>query len=149
MTELTGRCFCGAVRWRAVGPVLWAAHCHCEDCRRAASSDYVSWLGASRAGVMWEGPRQFHRSSPGVTRSFCATCGAAMSYESDAFPSETHLYAATMDQPDQYQPTAHLFWSERLPWVAPQDNLPRHAKGSPDGPSAPQGEADRQADKGV
>ncbi|MEM7598572.1 MAG: GFA family protein [Pseudomonadota bacterium] len=129
MKQLTGRCFCGAVQWTASADILWAAICHCEDCRRAASSDYVSWFGVERKHVTWSGPRQTYHSSSQVTRSFCAKCGAPMSFETDVFPEETHLYAATLDTPEVYEPSAHIFWSERLPWVQPGDDLPRHEKG--------------------
>ncbi|MEM9497000.1 MAG: GFA family protein [Pseudomonadota bacterium] len=129
MTQITGHCFCGECRWAAQLPMLWAALCHCEDCRRAASSDYVSWFGVRRETVTWHGPRVTYASSPGVRRSFCATCGAPMSFETDVFPDETHLYAATLDDPTLYEPQAHIFWSERLPWVQVRDDLPRHEKG--------------------
>jgi len=129
---LTGRCGCGAVAWRTDGPMLWRALCHCGDCRRAASADYVSWFGVARAATAWTGERRFHRSSPGVLRSFCATCGAPLSFETDIFPDETHLYAATLDDPSIYRPSAHIFWSERLPWVRFSDDLPKHPKGLQD-----------------
>lgn len=129
MNDLTGHCLCGAVRWKATGPILWAALCHCEDCRRAASSDYVSWLGVVRRFVEWSGPRRTFRSSAKVERSFCKNCGSPLSFETEIFSNETHLYAATLDDPAVYEPTAHIFWSERLPWVQERDVLPTHAKG--------------------
>lgn len=126
---MTGRCLCGATRWRATSEILWMAYCHCEDCRRAASSDYVSWVGVRRDATTWEGPRRFYASSPPVQRSFCGACGAPMSFETDIFPEETHLYAPTFDEPSVYAPTAHLFWSEKLPWIRDWDQLPKHPKG--------------------
>ena len=127
--DLTGRCFCGALTWRVTGPMLWAVMCHCEDCRRAASSDYVSWFGVKQQSVIWQGPRKCYRSSAGVTRSFCGDCGTPTSFESDVFPDETHLYAVTLDDPSSYRPTAHIFWSEHLPWLQVADSLPKHPKG--------------------
>lgn len=129
---LTGRCSCGAVAWRADAPMLWRALCHCEDCRRAVSADYASWFGLERAAVVWRGDRRFHRSSPGVLRSFCSACGSPLSFETEVFPDETHLYAATLDDPSIYRPSAHIFWSERLPWVQVADDLPKHPKGLQD-----------------
>ncbi|MEM1046313.1 MAG: GFA family protein [Pseudomonadota bacterium] len=129
MSDLAGRCFCGAVRWQAAGPMLWAALCHCEDCRRAASADYVSWFGVDRASVVWSGSRSIYRSSPKVQRSFCPICGSPLSFETEIFPDETHLYAVTLDDPSVYEPTAHIFWSERLSWVRVRDDLPTHLKG--------------------
>lgn len=129
MPNLTGRCFCGLVTWQSPSHMLWAALCHCEDCRRAASSDYVSWFGVERPSIEWQGPRRFRQSSPKVMRSFCEHCGTPMSFETEVFPEETHLYAVTLDDPSAYEPTAHIFWSERLPWVHVRDDLPTHAKG--------------------
>ena len=130
--EITGKCQCGALTWRSIGPILWAALCHCGDCRQAASSDYVSWLGLERAATTWSGPRKFYKSSAKVTRSFCGICGSPASFETEVFPDETHVYAASLDNPELYQPTAHIFWSEKLPWVTVSDDLPKHPKGLQD-----------------
>jgi len=132
MSNLSGHCLCGAVRWQADAPILWAALCHCEDCRRAASSDYVSWFGVQKSTVVWQGPRTFFHSSDLVTRSFCENCGSPLSFETEVFPDETHLYAVTLDDATLYQPTAHIFWSERLPWVTTSDTLPKHPRGLQD-----------------
>ncbi|MEO1025166.1 MAG: GFA family protein [Pseudomonadota bacterium] len=120
------------MQWHASPRILWAALCHCEDCRRAASSDYVSWFGVARESVEWSGPRKVYRSSAKVERSFCSSCGAPLSFEAEKFADETHLYAATLDRPELYQPTAHLYWAERLPWVHVRDDLPTYDKGFED-----------------
>ncbi|WP_339758232.1 GFA family protein [uncultured Hoeflea sp.] len=88
---------------------------------------------------MWSGPRQFYRSSPKVVRSFCGACGAPASFETEVFPDETHLYAASLDDPSLYRPTAHIFWSEHLPWVEALDDLPRHEKGLQHAAQSPAG----------
>ncbi|NBB92155.1 MAG: hypothetical protein GVY32_03180 [Gammaproteobacteria bacterium] len=84
--NLSGRCFCGAVRWASDGAILWAAICHCTDCRRAASADYVSWFGVRRCTLSWEGPWQVRHSCEGIARSFCGNCGSPMSFETAVFP---------------------------------------------------------------
>lgn len=129
MRDPSGRCFCGSLRWSVKGAAIWAAHCHCNDCRRAASADYVSWLGVAREDLTWSGPLTRFTSSPGVTRGFCAHCGAPAFFETDIFPGETHLYAASLDDLTQYRPTAHIFWSERVPWLKGSDALAKHDKG--------------------
>ena len=48
---------CGAITYEVAGDMLWAAHCHCEDCQRAAGADYVSWFGVRREAVTWRGRR--------------------------------------------------------------------------------------------
>ena len=54
---------------------------------------------------------------------------AAWTNLAEVFPDETHLYAASLDDPNLYRPTAHIFWSERLPWIELSDDLPKHEKG--------------------
>lgn len=120
---------CGETRYQVKGEMLWTALCHCEDCQRAASSDYVSWFGAEERDTNWVGPLRTFCSSKGVTRSFCGTCGTPMAFESEKFPTEVHLYAASLDDRRQYQPTKHIFWSERVPWYEGSHDLPRHEKG--------------------
>lgn len=126
---ITGGCMCGACRYEAAGDMLWTAYCHCRDCQRAASADYVSWFGMQRAGVTWVGLRQEFESSPGIIRSFCKACGSPLSFESHVFPDETHFYAPSLDDLTIYRPKGHVFWSERVPWLSIIDDLPKHAKG--------------------
>ena len=132
MRKLTGRCFCGAVTWKSSGSILWAAICHCIDCRRAASADYASWFGVHRSSLSWEGPRHALQSSEGIIRSFCGSCGSPMSFETAVFPDQTHLYANSLDVASVYRPQAHIFWSERVPWLTSHDQLPKHEKGLQD-----------------
>ncbi len=113
MAELTGRCACGAVTWQSAGPVLWAGHCHCDSCRRAT----LHWKGDMGASITSNGK---------VTRQFCAKCGAQMSYQFTGWPDESHLYAATLDDPTRFDPKAHFHYAEKLPWVTVDDNLPKY-----------------------
>jgi len=52
-----------------------------------------------------------------------------MSFETAVFPEETHLYAASLNEPTVYRPQAHIFWSERVPWLLCHDDLPKHPEG--------------------
>ncbi len=56
-------------------------------------------------------------SSPGVYRSFCATCGTPMAYERDDLPREIHLYLGTLEHPEEMRPTMEVFCRERLLWL--------------------------------
>jgi hypothetical protein len=52
-----------------------------------------------------------------------------MSFETAVFPDQTHLYANSLEDPSVYEPQAHIFWSERIPWMKSSDELPKHEKG--------------------
>ena len=126
MQRKTGRCLCGAVRFSYEGPEIWRGHCHCESCRRATSSPMTSFLGVPRTAVEFSGtPPQVYPSSPGVRRLFCGTCGSPLAYESERWPDETHLYAASLSDPKDFVPQFHAYYEEHLPWLELADRLPR------------------------
>jgi N-acetylglutamate synthase-like GNAT family acetyltransferase len=122
----TGRCLCGAVRYRFDGPPNWSAHCHCESCRRATSSPMTSFFAVDHDRLAWSGAeRRQYESSPGVFRSFCPRCGSPLTYQSPARQHEIDLYAATLDDPSTFTPELHVLWDERLPWLHISDTLPK------------------------
>ncbi len=131
MPGLTGRCACGAIRYRATSSPFWSAHCHCESCRRVTGAPMASFLGFSKVSVDWQGQRAFRASSPGTTRGFCADCGTPLSYMSTRWPGEIHIYAATLDDPALFVPESHVHWAERVPWLRIEDDLPKHPHRGP------------------
>jgi hypothetical protein len=133
--ELAGGCLCGAVRFRAAGPPLWVAHCHCESCRRATAAAMATYAGYPRARVVFtKGRPASHGSSPGVTRGFCAGCGTPLGYESTRWPGELHLFLCTFDDPAALAPRAHVHTAEQLAWLHLADGLPRYARTAAEGP---------------
>lgn len=127
MADLSGRCACGAVSWTSPGPILWAGHCHCASCRRACSAPFTSFFGVPRDSVVWTGQMTERVTSDGkVTRKHCPACGSQMTYQFAGWPDETHLYAATLDDPTRFVPEAHYHFAERVPWIEVADTLPRY-----------------------
>ena len=122
----TGRCLCGAIRFRFGGEPNWITHCHCESCRRATSSPLTTFVSVPREGFAFEGeePVAF-ASSPEATRRHCARCGSPLSYEHEDYPGEIHLYVASLDRSDGIAIEAHDFWSERVAWLHVADDLPK------------------------
>ena len=122
-----GRCLCGAVRYRFdPARIRWQGHCHCESCRRNCAAPMTSYFGVLDDGWRWTGsaPRSYAHSDH-AQRLFCGTCGTPMAYRSTRHPGEIHFYAASLDDPETYAPTAHFHWSERVSWLHLADDLPR------------------------
>lgn len=126
MPHLSGRCACGAITWQSPGPVLWAGHCHCESCRRVSSAPITSFFGVPRQSVEWTGEAVVRRSSAGNERGHCGACGSPLFFRSGRWPDESHLYAATLDDPRHFKPEAHFHWAERMPWLIVADDLPKY-----------------------
>ncbi|MCB2136187.1 MAG: GNAT family N-acetyltransferase [Rhodobacteraceae bacterium] len=129
MKSGSGHCLCKAVQYAFDAPPNWQAHCHCESCRRNCAAPFTSYFGVSHGQWRWTGaqPATFS-STPGVSRHFCAACGTPMAYESSRWPHEIHFYAATLADPASYEPTLHVNWGERVPWLHLSDDLPKRSE---------------------
>ncbi len=139
MSEPTkGRCFCRAISYEFTGAPKWAAHCHCESCRRATSSPMTTFIGVPRSAFRFtKGAPRYYHSSPGVKRGFCADCGSQLTYEIDRRPEDIDVYALTLDNPAQVRPSGHVFIAEQVPWFEVLDELPRYAATSDGGKIGP------------
>ena len=60
---LTGRCFCGAIRFTASAEPFQVSWCHCKDCRRQTGAPAVVWAGFRTGEVAFEGTPKRRRSS--------------------------------------------------------------------------------------
>jgi hypothetical protein len=46
--RLTGKCFCGAVHYAVADEFVYAANCHCSNCRRTTGSAFKPFAGIER-----------------------------------------------------------------------------------------------------
>lgn len=127
---LTGRCLCGAIRYRC-GPLLYAPTlCHCQSCRRASGAHVVGWLTVRLKDLTYTvGAAQEFASSPGVTRAFCLKCGTPLTYRCTRRPAEVDVTIGSLEQPGLAAPADHIWMQDALPWDRPGDGLPQHAAG--------------------
>lgn len=130
---LSGRCLCGQITWSSPAPPIWTALCHCDSCRRACSAPVVAWMGFPEHSIIWTGTRKFRRSSEIARRGFCPDCGTQMSFESTRWRGEIHLYAASLDNPNDYVPELHCHYDEKLPWLHMEDSLPKYLVSADEG----------------
>jgi hypothetical protein len=81
MTDRTGRCLCGAVRFtaREVHPRL--SLCHCKMCQRWTGGPLFA-VFVPAAGLSFEGAEHVRRiaSSEIAERAWCGRCGSALWY---------------------------------------------------------------------
>ncbi len=47
-----------------------------------------------------------------------------MGFEAGHYPGGMHLYAASMETPEEFQPTFHVNAESKLPWLTLEDGLP-------------------------
>lgn len=122
-----GGCLCGAIRYRLTGQPVSSIICHCHTCRRASGAPSVAWVTFERSRFEFlSGRPGVYRSSPGVTRSFCATCGSGLSYENANSAGTIDITTITLDEPKRFPPGQEDWLDHRIPWQ-PVDPRLRHS----------------------
>ena len=125
MGSAQGGCGCGAIRYAVVGAPTNTMICHCRTCRRVAAAPVVAWVTFPVERFRWLSaePASFHSSAP-VTRTFCSSCGTALTYAHRDSPETLDVTTCTLDNPDAFPPTHHSWLAHDLGWVRFGDGLP-------------------------
>jgi hypothetical protein len=125
-----GGCLCGRVHYRVSGTASNLCFCHCASCRRASGAPLVAWGTFVRENFrLTRGSLAEYRSSPAVTRGFCAACATSLTYRNDARAAEIDVTLASLDDPTLLAPQMHLWVGDRLPWVSINDGRPQFKAG--------------------
>jgi hypothetical protein len=127
--SMTGRCYCGAVRYEADGPPAFKGQCHCRECQYISGGAENLFMIMPSSGFRYVegGPKQFSRSdleSP-VTREFCAECGTHI-ITRVADPGIVVLKVGTLDDPSVYGgPQAAIYTKDAQPWHLMPEGAPQ------------------------
>ncbi|MXN65160.1 GFA family protein [Stappia sp. GBMRC 2046] len=130
-TEITGRCYCGATQIRATQKPTAIAYCHCTDCRRATGAPVAAFAAFDETAVTFipnEG--RSVSANPGVTRTFCETCGSPLAGRYEYLPGQVYVALGVLDQADDLPPQLHAHEAHRLKWLHINDGLERIATSS-------------------
>lgn len=130
-TIVEGGCLCGAVRYQAMGQARALTLCHCRSCRLAAGGPTVAWAIFHSSAFRFTAalPVGFE-SSPGVTRTFCARCGTALTYQSTSRPDLIDVTTVTLDEPDGFAPTKEIWVEHKMAWESLNAGLDHYARSS-------------------
>jgi hypothetical protein len=124
---MTGRCYCGAVRYEVTPPFKFIAHDHCSICRRISGAAFVTWAGVKETQfklLSGEKALREYKSTEAAVRHFCATCGSHLFFRSIRWPGEVHVTVATLDE--GVEPKAHVFYTDKASWIHVHDDLPKY-----------------------
>ncbi|MBB5572011.1 MULTISPECIES: GFA family protein [Rhizobium] len=120
----SGGCQCGAVRYRAAGPIGYPHLCHCRMCQKA-SGNYALPLGSvQRADFeLTRGEPSWFHSSDLVRRGFCNACGTPLFYDIPG-TDFINLTLGSLDKPMAVQPVAQSNPAGKMSWFHTLDGLP-------------------------
>ena len=123
---LAGKCYCGAVQYAVADEFLYAANCHCSNCRRTTGSAFKPFAGIERdklrlvegaGGLMIYGTEN-------ANNTHCRACGSLLfSVVQDG--AKVHVAMGTLVDDPTIRPSKHLFVGSKAPWFTIADDLPQ------------------------
>lgn len=124
---LAGRCFCGAVHYAVTDEFVYAANCHCSNCRRATGAAFKPFAGIERDKLkITEGNDNLMRfGDENGHDAHCKVCGSLL-YSVVRDGAFVHVTMGTLVDDPSIRPTAHIFVGSRAPWFAITDDLPQY-----------------------
>jgi hypothetical protein len=125
---LGGQCQCGAVHYAVADEFVYAANCHCADCRRATGSAFKPFAGIARDKLriasgadhlMIFGDDNGHDAR-------CQACGSLL-YSVVRDGAFVHVAMGTLVDDPAIRPSKHIFVGSKAPWFTITDDLPQYA----------------------
>lgn len=113
---------CGAVRYESTTDAVMQASCYCRDCQRSTGGAFAPVLLVPKdAFKLTKGELKHYEvagdSGGKVSRGFCANCGSPIVSLLSGLPF-TAIKVGSLDDPNQFQPTASIFVASAPAWAA-------------------------------
>lgn len=127
---ITGGCACGAVRYESTAGPVMMLQCHCRDCQRSSGGPFASFVVVPETAFrILQGSLRFH-SSPSAMggqthRGFCPECGCPVQGRPDGVPGIVAIRAASLDEPEGFQPQMDVWTADAQPWDLMEPGLPK------------------------
>ena len=136
--NVTGKCFCGAISFKALVDPTRVVACHCTDCQIFSGAPFRAVLPTPIGNVEVTGTaRQYVKVAESGNRriqAFCGECGSHLwATEGDGEPRTMNLRLGCIEERDQLTPTVQVWGHSAMPWLDQLSSVPMHTKG----PSSP------------
>ena len=126
MSERTGGCLCGQVRYRLTAEPVISRICWCRDCQHIAGNGTVNALFPSQAIEITGSPSEYVRAAESghfVRRRFCPQCGCHLFADTSGYPGLIVVRAGTLDDACSIKPVANIWSSSAPSWACLDPSL--------------------------
>ena len=133
MTEITGGCLCGHIRYKCSSDPLTTVKCHCRECQKAHSAPYaaLACMPPGSVNVTQGATSKYeHAADSGSIncKEFCPQCGTHLFSSGAAYPDFKAVKVATLDNSERFPPIAHVWAQSSVSWAGINDGLPVYQK---------------------
>jgi hypothetical protein len=123
---LAGACECGATRYRVADAFLYAANCHCSNCRAGTGSAFKPFAGIERGklDVTDGADGLFVWGEADANHTRCGVCGSLL-YSVVRDGAYVHVAMGSLVDAPSIRPEEHIFAGSKADWFEITDDLPR------------------------
>jgi hypothetical protein len=123
---LSGRCECRAVRYEVADEFLYAANCHCSNCRASTGSVFKPFAGIERGklDVVQGADTLLVWGDEDGNHTRCGICGSLL-YSVVRDGQYVHVAMGSLVEEPTIRPTGHIFVGSKAPWFEITDDLPQ------------------------
>lgn len=129
---ITGKCFCGEIKYRIEGNILKSCVCHCRDCQCLTSGAGWSFVIVPRESLIVQGrTKEFTRvgaSGKQAHLSFCGTCGSTLFGKPEIWPHISIVSASSLDDQSYFLPDIYVWTKDAPNWIVFDPNIPKFAQ---------------------
>jgi len=132
MLMIKGRCLCEGVTYEYDGEITELAVCHCNQCKRAqgtpfvtnAPIDFARFKILSGASLLTS-----YFSSPNKRRVFCKSCGSPLFSQLMGMGNTIRLRVGTVTEGEIPEPSYQIYCDSKADWCVLSDDRPTYGEG--------------------
>ena len=125
--KISGGCYCGSLRYEAIGDVEASIQCHCRECQyiTGGNPNVIMIMPLSGFEFVKGIPKTFKRKDieKAVTRLFCENCGTGIGTKNPNRPNSIILKVGTFDDPSIFKPDIAIFTIDKQKFHYIEDGL--------------------------
>lgn len=120
MSEYTGGCLCGAVRYKVIGEHVRVANCHCNNCRKVTGASFATNALVKEEDLVIEsGVTNSYQhkldSENMITKKFCPECGSQIFSNGTGSPGVVGIKVGSIDDANDIKPQITVYAASALP----------------------------------
>ena len=125
--SLAGKCLCGSVHYAVADEFVYAANCHCSNCRRTTGSAFKPFagIGRNRLRITKGDDNLMIVGEVNANDTHCSLCGSLL-YSVVRDGAFVHVAMGTLVEDPTIRPRAHIFVGSKAPWFTITDDLPQY-----------------------
>jgi hypothetical protein len=130
MSNFSGCCNCGEIKYQVTGKIAKVVNCHCNLCRKMNGSAFSTYAIVSESDFMLlSGKLNIHKVSENAKKYFCGICGTPIFNSNPKYPEVKILHFGTLNLSSKLMPEINIYCESEVHWIRKINELPSIKQG--------------------